>query len=86
MKETSKWLAFIGDSPKPPPERVTMTFPVINNAKLCIFVATGESKSQVIKEILEDKKPLPAGMVQLTNGKLVWLLDKSAGSKLKSVS
>lgn len=63
-----------------------MTFPVINNAKLCIFVATGESKSQVIKEILEDKKPLPAGMVQLTNGKLVWLLDKSAGSKLKAVS
>lgn len=53
---------------------------------MCIFVATGESKAQVIKEILEDKKPLPAGMVELTNGKLVWLLDKAAGSKLKFIS
>jgi len=63
-----------------------MTFPVLNNAKLCIFVATGETKAQVIKEILEDKKPLPAGMVQPQSGKLVWLMDKEAGSKLKNYS
>lgn len=63
-----------------------MTFPVLNNAKLCVFVATGESKSQVIKEILEDKKPYPAGLVQPTNGKLIWLLNKEAGSKLKVAS
>lgn len=63
-----------------------MTFPVLNNAKLCVFVATGESKAQVIKEILEDKKPLPAGMVQPHSGKLVWLLNKEAGSKLKLAS
>lgn len=86
FKETSKWVAFIGDSPKPPPERVTMTFPVINNAKLCLFVATGDGKAQIIKEILEDKKPLPAGLVQPTSGRLVWLMDKAAGSKLSTVS
>lgn len=63
-----------------------MTFPVINNAKLCVFVATGESKAQVIKEILEEKKPYPAGMVQPTSGKLVWLMDKDAGSKLKNIT
>lgn len=84
-QETSKWIAFIADSPKPPPERVTMTFPVINNAKMCLFVATGEAKAQVVKEILEDKKQLPATMVQPHSGKLIWLLDKEAGSKLKSV-
>lgn len=63
-----------------------MTFPVLNNAKLCVFVATGEGKAQVIKEILEDKKPLPAGMVQPHSGKLVWLLNKEAGSKLEMAS
>lgn len=87
LQETSKWVAFIGDSPKPPPERVTMTFPVINNAKLCVFVATGEGKAQVVKDILDHNKQLPAAMVQPQSGKLVWLLDKEAGSKLtRSVS
>lgn len=60
-----------------------MTLPVLNNARLCLFVATGESKAQVIKEILEDKKPYPAGLVQPHQGKLVWLLDEAAASKLK---
>jgi 6-phosphogluconolactonase len=82
LKET-KWIAYIEDSPKPPPERITMTLPVINNAKYCVFVATGENKADVIKEILEDKKPYPAGMVQPHSGKLIWLMDKAAGSKLK---
>lgn len=82
LKETSKWVAYIGDSPKPPPERITMTLPILNNARLCIFVATGESKSQVVKDILKDKKPLPAGLVKPTNGTLIWLLDKEAASKL----
>lgn len=78
-------MSYIADSPKPPPERITMTLPVLNNAKMCLFVATGESKAQVIKEILEDKKPLPAALVQPHSGKLIWLMDKAAGSKLKSV-
>lgn len=61
-----------------------MTFPVINNARLCLFVATGESKAQVIKEILEDKdKQYPAALVEPSKGKLIWLMDKAAGSKLR---
>lgn len=63
-----------------------MTFPVINNAKYCVFVATGESKAQVIKDILVDKKPLPAAMVQPHSGKLYWLMDKAAGSKLEKIN
>lgn len=49
-------------------------------------MATGEAKAQVIKEILQDKKPLPAGLVQPTSGKLIWLLDTEAGSKLQPSS
>lgn len=49
LKECSKWVAPITDSPKPPPSRVTLTFPVINNAKACVFAMTGQGKAEMVK-------------------------------------
>lgn len=82
IQETTKWVAYIGDSPKPPPERITMTLPILNNSKLALFVVTGEAKAQVVKDILTDKKQLPAALVKPNQGTLMWLLDKAAGSKI----
>lgn len=49
LKETEHWVMPITDSPKPPPCRVTLTFPVINNASNCIFAAAGQGKADMIK-------------------------------------
>ena len=49
LDESSVWVAPILDSPKPPPQRVTFTYPVINNARLCIFITLGENKADAIK-------------------------------------
>ena len=49
LDETSLWVCPINDSPKPPPSRITLTFPVINNARACIFAATGEGKKEMVK-------------------------------------
>lgn len=42
-------VAAITDSPKPPPERITLTYPVLNNARNCIFACSGAGKADMIK-------------------------------------
>lgn len=51
LDEISRWVCPITDSPKPPPSRITLTFPVINNAKTCVFAITGAGKSEMVKVI-----------------------------------
>lgn len=49
LTEFTKWIAPITDSPKPPSCRITMTLPVINNARYCVFAASGKEKAEMIK-------------------------------------
>ena len=49
LEETSLWVCPVTDSPKPPPSRITLTFPVINNAKACFFIVTGASKKDIVE-------------------------------------
>jgi hypothetical protein len=42
-------VAPISDSPKPPPQRVTLTYPLLNNSNICIFVSTGEGKKDILQ-------------------------------------
>ncbi|XP_065432299.1 6-phosphogluconolactonase isoform X2 [Chrysemys picta bellii] len=83
-EEKEKIVASISDSPKPPPERITLTLPVLNAARTVVFVATGESKAAILKRILEgdEENPLPAALVQPHTGKLHWFLDESAAKEL----
>lgn len=38
------------DSPKPPPERVSLSFSSINNSHVCLIITTGEGKQEAIKQ------------------------------------
>jgi 6-phosphogluconolactonase len=65
--------------------RITMTAPVLNHAAQVIFLVSGRQKAEVLKEILEgDYRPdlLPAQLIRPVHGKLLWLVDQAAGSKL----
>ncbi|KAF0401382.1 6-phosphogluconolactonase [Gigaspora margarita] len=83
LDENVLWVAYIGDSPKPPPKRVTLTLPVVNHARNVAFVATGSGKQDILYQIFEDPSSnLPSQLVKPVNGKLYWFLDDAASSKL----
>ncbi len=66
-------------------DRLTITLPVINNARLVLFIATGENKAERMREVLEgepDPSRLPSSGVAPESGEVVWMLDKGIASKL----
>lgn len=81
LDETSVWVAPVMNAPKPPPCRITLTFPVINNAENCIVSAYGSGKSAIMKDVFMGKD-LPAAKIRLVNGKMLWILDKLAASEI----
>ena len=50
LGETSKFVAGIEDSPKPPPARITLTFPVLHAAREVLFIAAGAAKAPLFQE------------------------------------
>lgn len=65
--------------------RVTLTLPVINNARHVLFLVTGAGKADIVVEILagEDRARYPAARIAPTKGVLTWLLDADAGRNLR---
>lgn len=61
--------------------RITMTLPVLNNGKSVVFLVTGASKAEVLREVIKtDKNPdlYPAQAISPTNGAVSWFIDKAA--------
>lgn len=85
LAPTSRWVLPIANSPKPPPERITFTLPVINAAKEVHVVALGESKAEIVQRALEVQAlpgALPAQLVRPATGKVTWVLDVAAAQHL----
>lgn len=50
--------------PKPPPQRITMTFPLLNAARHACFLVTGAGKHALVEEIAAGGSAYPAGRVR----------------------
>lgn len=63
--------------------RITFTIPLINYARCILFLVAGENKRTALSQIFAPEGSnidYPARFIQPSAGKLVWLLDHSAGA------
>lgn len=67
--------------PKPPPERLTITPPVIESAELCIVLATGAGKAEAVFRALRGPIDIEATPSCLARSGL-WLMDHAAAALL----
>ena len=74
----------VNGAPKPPPNRITMTLPLLNRARLIVFLATSPEKTAIVARAVSGDRSIPAGRVAPAGGRVVWLLDEAAASGLES--
>jgi len=67
----------VQDSPKPPPERITLSLPVLRAARRCLLLATGAGKADAVNAMLaEPTRHVPASL--LRRERLTVIVDDAA--------
>ncbi|MBS1957213.1 MAG: 6-phosphogluconolactonase [Cyanobacteria bacterium SZAS-4] len=59
--------------------RITMTFPLIDEGQVIIFLVSGDGKAEILKEVLEQPdKQFPSQSIKPRSGNLFWYVDRAA--------
>jgi 6-phosphogluconolactonase len=67
----------VSDSPKPPPQRITLSLAVLRAARACLLIATGAGKADAISAMLAEPSPhVPASL--LRRERLTAIVDDAA--------
>jgi 6-phosphogluconolactonase len=65
--------------------RMTFTYPLINAADVILFLITGMDKAEAVAQVLSsdpnEVQKLPAGCIQPSRGKIIYVLDAEAASR-----
>ena len=71
--------------PKPPPDRLTFTPPVLNAARNVLFLVTGADKADALHAVLEgpyQPDEYPAQIVRPPHGEVLWMLDTAVAQNI----
>jgi len=80
------WTAGLGDSPKPPPARVTLTLDTLAVASEIWVVAFGREKAAAVAEARGNPaSQLPVAIVARAARRVQWFVDAAAGGTRKNI-
>jgi len=85
LEETRRMV--VADTAPDGEQRVTVTLPVVNNARNVVFMVSGAEKAGILKDLVsgvEDGRAgaLPASLVRPAETDVVWLVDEAAAGLL----
>jgi len=84
LRERTRRVAAIFDSPKPPPQRLTFTMLPLELARTICIAGFGESKAAAIRETIEDPgSQIPAALALRAAPRCLVLADRAAASLLR---
>ena len=82
-------LAVANHVPKLDATRLTLTVPVLNAGRDVVFLVGGAGKAATLAAVLEGPdrpEELPAQLIRPTDGRLLWLVDRDASTRLQASS
>jgi 6-phosphogluconolactonase len=88
LAERARWVVAV-ETPADPPLRLTLTLPAITRGAHTYVLVTGSRKASALHHVLTgvvDPTIYPAAGVRLTEGTLIWWVDRGAAAQYTSMS
>ncbi|MDP7702475.1 MULTISPECIES: 6-phosphogluconolactonase [unclassified Mycobacterium] len=83
VRETSRMVVSVDDSPKPPPQRITLTLPAIQRSREVWLLVSGEGKADAVAAAVGGADPVSLPAAGAIGREITrWLLDEAAAGKL----
>lgn len=83
-EERARLVVPVRDSPKPPPERITLTLRALEGARHCAVLVAGAGKADALARALAGDEALPsaraAATVERAGGRVTWVVDAAAAA------
>jgi 6-phosphogluconolactonase len=86
LKERTRVVAAV-ETPADPPLRLTLTLPALTRATNIYVLVEGSNKASALQHVLTgvpDANTYPAAGIRLTEGTLIWWIDREAAKDLQS--
>jgi 6-phosphogluconolactonase len=83
VRETTRLVVGVKDSPKPPPQRITLTLPAIQRSREVWLLVSGAEKAEAVAAAIGGADPVSVPAAGAFGREhTVWFLDTQAASKL----
>lgn len=85
--ETTRMVVSVADSPKPPPQRITLTLPAVTRSREVWLMVSGAGKAEAAAAAIGGAAPVSIPAAGAVGSETtLWLLDEEAAARLPSRS